>query len=172
MRVGGTARAQWLADWRVIAESFAKLPQPGFEDMERSLLARALGTACSDELEFMPAVLRKSAKSPSPFALALVDACFCAAHTRPDVYARLREYVLGTYVPARGADVFSLVGATRVAAAARARASPRPAQMWYDPGSPEYRAFVLVHNVEYAVKHSDWRQRITDLDLDLNGPCD
>lgn len=80
-------------------------------------MAVMLRDACGDELAFMPSsVVSRSGKLPSPFAMSLVDAAFCAAHARPERYARMREYTLVQYFPGRGADVSEKLGAHRVAA--------------------------------------------------------
>ncbi|KAJ8611939.1 hypothetical protein CTAYLR_004370 [Chrysophaeum taylorii] len=177
--VGGDERAQWLADWRAIAECFARLQPRGVVDAtsswDQTRLATLLRDACSDELSFMPeSVVIRSGQLPSPFALALVDAAFCAAHARPDRYARMREYTLAQYVPGRGADVSERLGAHRVAAvsdlAASARFGTSAIGRWFDPATPEYDAMVRCHNVEFPVKHPDWRSRGLASDLVLHEP--
>lgn len=169
--VNGDVRAQWLADWRAVAECFARFHSPGA--LEHTRLAAALRDACSDELAFMPsAVVARSGRVPSPFALSLVDAAFVAAHARPDRYARMREYVLAQYVPSRCTDVAERLGAHRVAAVARSGRSTSAIGRWFDPASPEYDAMVRCHNIEFPVKHPDWRARGLAADLLLHEACD
>lgn len=117
-------------------------------------------------------VVEKNGKLPSPFALSLVDAAFCAAHARPDRYARIREYVLTQYVPGRGAEVSERLGAHRVAKVARGGRSTSAVGRWFDPASPEFDAMVRCHNVEFPVKHPDWRSRALHTDILLHAPCD
>lgn len=117
-------------------------------------------------------VVSRSGRLPSPFALSLVDKAFFAAHTRPDRYARMREYAFTQYVPGRGADVSERLGAHRVAAASRSGRTTSAIGRWFDPASPEYDAMMRCHNVEYPVKYPDWRARSLETDLLLHQPCD
>ena len=110
-------------------------------------------------------------RRPSPFALCLVDAVFVAAYTDPDKYARLREYALAQYVPARMGDVSERVGSPRVAEAARTGGACFD-QVVFDPATPEFEAMVKCHNVEYPVKHPDWRASGLSDDIQLHEPCD
>jgi len=138
--------------------------------LQQTRLATALRDACGDELSFMPStIVARTGRLPSPFALSLVDAAFCAAHARPDRYARMRDYVLAQYVPGRGADVSERIGAHRVAAVARSGHSTSAIGRWFDPASPEYDAMVRCHNVEFPIKHADWRAHV---DIVLHEPCD
>ena len=68
-------RAQWLADWRAITDCLIRFPTSGEPGQAR--LAAAVNAACVDELAF----LTDRRRPPSPFAFALIDALFVAAHT-------------------------------------------------------------------------------------------
>ena len=115
---------------------------------------------------------------PSPFALALVDAAFHSAYCEPERHARIRDYVLDQYVPGRFGDVCERVGSWRVAEAARTAkrspldARPRRSTNFFDPATPEYDAMVRCHNVEYTVKHPDWRVAGLPEGMELHEPCD
>uniref|UniRef100_A0A7S3NPY4 Uncharacterized protein n=1 Tax=Aureoumbra lagunensis TaxID=44058 RepID=A0A7S3NPY4_9STRA len=177
--VGGIERAQWLADWRAISECFARLPaiyRIGDDSIswEQTRLASTLRDACSEELSFMPSrIVEQSGRLPSPFALSLIDAAFCAAYTRPERYSRIREYTLGQYVPNRFADVSERIGAHRVAAVARSGQSTSAVGRWFDPATPEFHAMVRCHNVEYPIKYPDWRKSDQYFEnIVLHEPCD
>ncbi|KAH8069251.1 hypothetical protein JL721_6070 [Aureococcus anophagefferens] len=146
-------RAQWLADWRAITECLARFPTATPQNLDRTQLAVSLNAACTDELAFMTGGARRR---PSPFAITLVDALFVAAYCDAPRYARLREYALAQYVPLRMGDVCERVGSPRVAEVARTGGACFD-QNLFDPATPEYEAMVKCHNVEYPVKHPDWR---------------
>lgn len=67
--------------------------------------------------------------------------------------------MLWQYVPARFGDVCERVGSVRVAEAARTGGgySRECLQVHFDPRTPEYEAMVACHDVEFPVKHPDWR---------------
>lgn len=172
-RVAASTRAQWLADWRAISECFARFQTDTAENTEQTRLADSLNTVCADELSFMTGGTRKRA---SPFALSLVDCAFVAAYCEPEKYRRIRDYVLAQYVPSRMGDVSEKVGSYRVADVARAGAgsSRECRQRFFDPATPEFVAMVKAHNVEYPVKHPDYREAWAAAGgaHQLHEPCD
>ena len=161
-------RAQWLADWRAITECLARFPTATPQNLDRTQLAVSLNAAITDELAFMTGGARRR---PSPFAITLVDALFVAAYCDAPRYARLREYALAQYVPLRMGDVCERVGSPRVAEVARTGGACFD-QHLFDPATPEYEAMVKCHNVEYPVKHPDWRAAGLSEDAQLHEPCD
>ena len=86
--------------------------------------------------------------------------------------------MLDQYVPGQFGDVCERLGSWRVAEAVRMSmgspldARPRRLQTFFDPLTPEYDAMVACHNVEYPIKHPDWRRAGLPGDLGLDGPCD
>jgi hypothetical protein len=136
--------------------------------LDRTQLAVSLNAAITDELAFMTGGARRR---PSPFAITLVDALFVAAYCDAPKYARLREYALAQYVPLRMGDVCERVGSPRVAEVARTGGACFD-QNLFDPATPEYEAMVKCHNVEYPVKHPDWRAAGLSEDAQLHEPCD
>ena len=174
-RVKNSIKAQWFADWRAIADCFLRFPDPRRRLDGSEGLASRLSTACSNELQFVPSGPRRL---PSPFALSLIDRAFHSAYLDPARHARLRDYVLDQYVPGQFGDVCERLGSWRVAEAVRMSmgspldARPRRLQTFFDPLTPEYDAMVRCHNVEYPIKHPDWRRIGLPGGLGLDGPCD
>ena len=174
-RVKNSIKAQWFADWRAIADCFLRFPDPRRRLDGSEGLASRLSTACSNELQFVPSGPRRL---PSPFALSLIDRAFHSAYLDPARHARLRDYVLDQYVPGQFGDVCERLGSWRVAEAVRMSmgspldARPRRLQTFFDPLTPEYDAMVACHNVEYPIKHPDWRRVGLPGGLGLDGPCD
>ena len=174
-RVKNSIKAQWFADWRAIADCFLRFPDPRRRLDGSEGLASRLSTACSNELQFVPSGPRRL---PSPFALSLIDRAFHSAYLDPARHARLRDYVLDQYVPGQFGDVCERLGSWRVAEAVRMTmgspldARPRRLQTFFDPLTPEYDAMVRCHNVEYPIKHPDWRRTGLPGGLGLDGPCD
>ncbi|KAH8094128.1 hypothetical protein JL720_4118 [Aureococcus anophagefferens] len=76
-----------------------------------------------------------------------------------------------SYVPLRMGDVCERVGSPRVAEVARTGGACFD-QNLFDPATPEYEAMVKCHNVEYPVKHPDWRAAGLSEDAQLHEPCD
>jgi len=174
-RVKNSIKAQWFADWRAIADCFLRFPDPRRRLDGSEGLASRLSTACSNELQFVPSGPRRL---PSPFALSLIDRAFHSAYLDPARHARLRDYVLDQYVPGQFGDVCERLGSWRVAEAVRMSmgspldARPRRLQTFFDPLTPEYDAMIRCHNVEYPIKHPDWRRVGLPGGLGLDGPCD